>query len=76
MDVEKIVTIGELSSILKIPHHRIRYYLKSRCIEPVRRLGGGVRLFSPEVIDQLRAEIKCLPDPQTKETTAMGGQGE
>jgi hypothetical protein len=54
IDIEGIVTSGEIAKSLDIPCHRVAYYLRTRHIEPVRWL-GKTRLFAAEAVDELRA---------------------
>ena len=49
-------TVGALAEKLNCPIHRIQYLITARRIDPVQRI-GGYRLFSPDVLKQLRDEI-------------------
>ncbi len=50
---EKLLRIGELSSISQVPIKTIRYYEQLGLLKAFKRTEGGFRLFSPEVIGRL-----------------------
>ena len=56
MSGQELLTTGQIAERLNLPIHKIQYYLISRRIDPVRRV-GGYRLFAADVVDKLRAEI-------------------
>ena len=57
----KKYTIGEVSKMLALSHHTLRYYEKLGIIEILRKGSGGIREYSSEDIQQLEY-IKALKD--------------
>ena len=57
--MESFLTIGEIARRLDCPTWRIQYFLDTRGIKPVCR-AGVIRLFAPDVVDTLRAEIQSV----------------
>ncbi len=50
---EKLLRIGEISSITKVSIETIRYYEKLGLLQALKRTEGGFRLFSPEIVGRL-----------------------
>ena len=50
---EKLLRIGQISSIAQVSVKTIRYYEKLGLLQALKRTEGGFRLFSPEVIGRL-----------------------
>jgi len=50
---EKLLRIGQISSISQVSIKTIRYYEQLGLLKAVKRTEGGFRLFSPEVIGRL-----------------------
>lgn len=51
--MRKELTISEVSKLLEISIHTIRYYEKEGLIMPTGRTSGGYRLYDMEALDQL-----------------------
>ena len=50
---EKLLRIGQISSLAQVSIKTIRYYEKLGLLQALKRTEGGFRLFSPEVIGRL-----------------------
>ena len=50
---QKLLRIGQISSIAQVSVKTIRYYEKLGLLQALKRTEGGFRLFSPEVIGRL-----------------------
>lgn len=57
MGTPEFLTVGELAEKLDCPIHKVQYLLTTRRIDPIRRV-GGYRIFSPEVVERLKPEIR------------------
>lgn len=55
--VRKQLTISEVSKLLEISAHTIRYYEKEGLIMPTSRTDGGYRLYDMEALDRFEAVI-------------------
>ncbi len=74
MDVKKALTLGELARQLDCPIHRIKYLVQARRIEHVAR-AGNLRIFGPEVLNLLRAELdRRTVDHRTVFASGAGGK--
>ena len=50
---QKLLRIGQISSLAQVSIKTIRYYEKLGLLKALKRTEGGFRLFSPEVIGRL-----------------------
>ena len=50
---QKLLRIGQISSLAQVSIKTIRYYEKLGLLQALKRTEGGFRLFSPEVIGRL-----------------------
>lgn len=53
----KYLTIKEVSKLLSVPEHTIRYYTDMGMIPNIKRSSGNYRLFDEEAIDWLKGTI-------------------
>ena len=57
MLMRKMLTISEMSNLLEISTHTIRYYEKEGLITPSDRTSGGYRLYDIDALDRFEAII-------------------
>ena len=55
--MEKTMTIKEVSELLQVPEHTIRYYTDMGLIPGVRRLQNNYRIFDEESLEWLKGTI-------------------
>lgn len=55
--MRKQLTISEVSKLLELSVHTLRYYEKEGLLKSVSRSGGGYRLYDMEAIDRLETVI-------------------
>lgn len=59
MTEKRPLTVGKLAEACGCAIHKVEYLLLSRGIKPVMR-AGNYRVFAPEVVDVLKAELEKI----------------
>ena len=56
MGIRRALTVGEIARQLGCPIHRVEYLIRSRKLKHFER-AGNLRVFSVDVLEQLRDEV-------------------
>ncbi len=71
IDVESLVTPGQIARQLNEPLHRIRHVLDTRAgITPVRRI-GIVRTYAGGAVDLVRSELRAIDDRRARHSKSV-----
>ncbi len=52
--MSEYLTTGQIARATQLPFSRVVYYLETRHIEPIVRI-GQLRLYAPDAVEQVRA---------------------
>lgn len=64
MEMETLLTVGQVARELSCPIWRVQYLLRARDIKPTCRV-GVLRLFQTDVVDVLRQELNVIKQRRT-----------
>lgn len=50
---DELYSVGDLAEKAGCQQHQVQYWLRSRHVQPVRRIRGRFRMFGPETLAEL-----------------------